>query len=537
MSSYAWSHQGRAATMRCVTVAVLFSVGALLSAQDLPSPKWELYGGYSFVYPGANVYGILPFGILPVTSRLESNPRGIGAGVTYDFNRWLGVTVDASGHWGSGEDGVTNRIDDAAFYNISAGPKLTYRSRFFSPFVEVLAGGHRLTPDLFHRDDRFGFMAGGGLDVNLNRHFTLRPIRADYVFSNHHFGPDSTVPATNVRGVRLQSGVVFLFGGAAQAPPPPLSYSCSVSPLTVFPGEPVTVTGTATNINPKKMPSYTWSTDHGVASGTSNTANIDTKGLSAGAYNVRGHVSEGTAPGEMADCSAAYSVKAFEPPTVTCSANPASVKSGTPSSITANGMSPQNRPLTYSYTSNAGSITGTGASTTLDTTGAASGAITVTCNVADDLGQTASQPTTVTVEMPQVAAKPVTSSLCSISFGRDAGRPTRVDNEAKACLDEIALSMQRNADATMAIVGNAESQERNGKELASERAMNVKSYLTTEKGIDSSRVALYTGSQDAKAASATLIPVGATLDPTGISAVDERAVNVHAPAPARRRRK
>jgi hypothetical protein len=49
----------------------------------------------------------------------------------------------------------------------------------------------------------------------------------------------------------------------------------------------------------------------------------------------------------------------------------------------------------------------------------------------------------------------VTNALCSIQFDRDAGRPSRVENEAKACLDEIALNMQRSSDTKPAIGGNA----------------------------------------------------------------------------------
>ena len=46
------------------------------------------------------------------------------------------------------------------------------------------------------------------------------------------------------------------------------------------------------------------------------------------------------------------------------------VKPGDTSTITATGVSPQNRPLTYSFTSSAGQISGTGNTATLTTTGA-----------------------------------------------------------------------------------------------------------------------------------------------------------------------
>jgi outer membrane protein OmpA-like peptidoglycan-associated protein len=87
-----------------------------------------------------------------------------------------------------------------------------------------------------------------------------------------------------------------------------------------------------------------------------------------------------------------------------------------------------------------------------------------------------------------------------------------VDNEAKACLDEVALTLQRSSDAKLAIVGNASSAEKGRSKLASERAINTKEYLVKEKGIDSMRITVYTGSQDGKVVSTVLIPAGATFD-------------------------
>jgi len=83
----------------------------------------------------------------------------------------------------------------------------------------------------------------------------------------------------------------------------------------------------------------------------------------------------------------------------------------------------------------------------------------VTCNVADDKGQTAASTATVTVESPVAAPKPMTSALCPISFERNPRRPARVDNEAKACLDGVALTLQRDSGATLVLVGNAASGE------------------------------------------------------------------------------
>ena len=187
-------------------------------------------------------------------------------------------------------------------------------------------------------------------------------------------------------------------------------------------------------------------------------------------------------------------------------------------------MSPQNRPLTYSYSSTAGSVSGSTSTATLTTTGVAPGTITVTCNVVDDKGQTASQMTTVTVNAPPAPVKITTQSLCSINFDRDTKRPARVDNEAKACLDDVALNMQRTPDAKLALVGNAGSGEKMGPKMAASRAVNTKAYLVTEKGVDAGRISVYTGSTDGKTVATTLIPTGATMDSTGVTPVDESTV-------------
>ena len=78
----------------------------------------------------------------------------------------------------------------------------------------------------------------------------------------------------------------------------------------------------------------------------------------------------------------------------------------------------------------------------------------MTCNEVDDKGNTASATTSVTVVAPAFSSPPsatTTSSLCSVSFERDAKRPSRVGNEAKACLDDVALALQRSSDARLAL--------------------------------------------------------------------------------------
>jgi outer membrane protein OmpA-like peptidoglycan-associated protein len=481
----------------------------------------DIFTGYS--YFGAHGQ-LKPAGIN--YSSIDVGAIGSGA---YYFNKYVGGEIIFAAHPGGNNNDL---------YTASAGPIFRAPLQNFTLFAHGLAGGARLDgPNIrnfSYNPSTWGptLTVGGGMDYDLpffNNRFSFRLFQADFRYVHANFGPSTPVPTSgitggraNLNGAELSTGIVTHFGHII--PPPPVTFSCSVSPSTAFPGDPLTVTGTALNLNPKKTATYTWTTDGGTISGTSNVANIDTKNTAPGSYTAKGHVSEGNRPGEMADCSAPFTIQQFAPPTVGCSANPSTVSPGDSSTITANGVSPQNRPLTYSYSSTAGSVTGNTSTATLNTTGAAPGTITVTANVVDDKGQSASCTTTVTVVAPTPPPAVTTTSLCSISFERDKRRPARVDNEAKACLDDIALNLQRSSDAKLAVVGNASSTEKTGAKLAAARAVNTKAYLVSEKGIDASRISVYTGSQDGKTVASTLIPTGATLDSTGLTPVDESAV-------------
>jgi hypothetical protein len=60
--------------------------------------------------------------------------------------------------------------------------------------------------------------------------------------------------------------------------------------------------------------------------------------------------------------------------------------------------------------------------------------------------------------------------------------------------------------------------------IASERAVNEKAYLVTDKGLDASRISVYTGTAGTNSSATTIIPAGATLDMTGLTPVDETMV-------------
>jgi len=183
-----------------------------------------------------------------------------------------------------------------------------------------------------------------------------------------------------------------------------------------------------------------------------------------------------------------------------------------------------------------GSVQGTSSTATFDSTGAPTGPVAITCNVSDDKGQTATANTTVTIAAPYVPPVPHSQALCSITFNMKNQPPARVDNEAKACLDQVAVNLQNQADAKVVVVGESTADEKAPKKgrhhkdevenLAAQRAVNTKEYLVTDKGIDASRVIVMTGGTDGQTVEDYLVPSGATFtnDVHGTTPVDESTV-------------
>ena len=496
------------------------------SIRSIEYPKVELFLGYTHVgtvsndtVPGNRIVGL----------------NGGSASVAFNLNRYIGLVADIGGYddsqlqlTGTGANQPLVVSSSGTAYTFLFGPRFSFRNATrFTPFAQVLVGGVHAsdvtvsgctgtgcTP--LPAQTSLAMTAGGGLDIRLTRHFSIRAVQAEYLMTRFaDVAVGSTGAATTQNDLRLSSGLLYGFGGAQ---PLPVQLACTVQPASGYPGDPLTVTATATNLNPKRHVTYSWNTNGGAVSGSDAAATIATKGIAPGTYAVTGHVTQGSHLADQASCTASFTVLAFAPPTITCSASPSTVNPGDPAAITAIGVSPQDRPLTYSYATTAGTITGNAATATLNTTGAAAGTITVTCSVVDDLGKSVSADTTVNVSAPPQAAAPLTRDLCAVSFDRDRKRPERVDNEAKACLDDIALDMQRDSTGRLVIVGNYAGDEK--PVSAAHRSINVRQYLVKEKGIDPSRIDARVGTDSGRTVTNVSVPAGASYNDNDTKPVD-----------------
>jgi opacity protein-like surface antigen len=172
-----------------IVIILLLLIAALpVAAQDVP--KAELFGGYSWA--GGNFHGW-------------------DTSVTANVNRWLGLTANFSGHYGHEQGGIIREQQRAISYLF--GPRFTLRkNKRVTPFAYALFGGVnynvRLTISgqtlVTATDTGFNLALGGGLDVKLNEHLSLRAFQLDYLRPNF-FGESHN------RG-RLAFGLVLRLG-------------------------------------------------------------------------------------------------------------------------------------------------------------------------------------------------------------------------------------------------------------------------------------------------------------------------------------
>ena len=381
-------------------------------AADANASKWDIFMGYSY---------LSPHGDATVSPGICGNSCGQHSGTFYYdeqilggvvsvarfVNPYVGVQAEVGIHEYSG--GVYGVGNDDGFTTFTGGLVLRNPGVKFTPFGHALVGG-ALVEGPFHNPTTLGLdvTAGGGLDYELNRHWAIRMVQADYEYMNVNFGTTSSGLLWNLHGalgidvMRLSGGVVYHPGEFA--PPTPVTLSVSVNPATIYPGDPVTATAVAGNLDPKLNAIYGW-TGSGVT-GSGASATVATATLAPGSYTVQAEVKEGKPgkeglkPWQFASASASFTVKAFEPPSISCSTSPGTINVGGTSTVTAGGVSPQNRPLTYGYSASSGTISGSGATAEFNAADAPAGTVQITCNVSDDKGQSATATTSVSIAAP-----------------------------------------------------------------------------------------------------------------------------------------
>jgi outer membrane protein OmpA-like peptidoglycan-associated protein len=449
-------------------------------------PRFEVGVGYSYVLfdPGS------PFD--------SFNNHGANGSFTYNASRYLGLTVEVSGYELSRN---VNGNVKGSWSNLLFGPRLNLRRDYFVPFVEFLAGathgGWQINGN--QNQNTFALAAGAGVDIVFNKWVAWRFAQIDYLMTNYS-GP-SVGGNARQDNFRIGSGLVVRFGFPQPPSPPkpkvPPTASCSATPPSVFAESNDAVALHVTGNSPDSLPlTYSYTATGGAVEGTGPDARWNSSGVSIGSYTVTAKVDDGK--GGTASCTADIRVeeRPHRPPTISCSAHPTSVKVGEHSTITCNGNSPDNLPLTYSYSTSGGQVTGNGTQAQFDSSGAQPGTYSVKGEVTDSRGDKADSSADVQVTQPAPPPEQIRLeqrlSLHSVYF------PTALPSVAKPnggltpsqmdTLNALAVDFKSyltyKPDAHLTLEGHADirgSKEYNDK-LSERRVERVRSYLV-EKGV------------------------------------------------------
>lgn len=447
-----------------------------------------------------------------------NNHGGLGS-FTFNPNHWLGLTAEVGGTTFSRDLTPLNGTNhvDGGITTFLFGPRLNLR-KFdrFVPFAEFLVGGAHAGFGTTGGATQYSFAlaAGGGVDLVLWKHVAWRVAELDYLMTN--FAGPGLGPDGRQNNFRAATGIVLRFGIPNPPPPPnrPPVAACSASPTSVYAGsgDSVAVHVTASDPDNDTL-TYSYTATGGTVEGTGADGRWTSTGLSAGNYTVNAKVDDGK--GGTATCAADIAVqpKPNQPPVISCSTDRSPIMPGERTGITSVASDPDNDPLTYSYSTTGGQVTGTGAKVEFDSTGLQAGSYTVKCSVSDGKGGTADASTNVDVQQPP--PPPQATKVGDCSYGKPGS--SRVDNVCKRVLDDVALRLKNDPNAKLVITGYADSHEPKAAKLAETRADLARKFLG-EKGIDASRVTTRTGTaskekgaeKENRRVDFTFVPEGAT---------------------------
>ena len=330
-----------------------------------------------------------------------------------------------------------------------------------------------------------------------------RYLYVDYRPSNHQFVFNT---ATN----GAIAGFTYNFGGK---PPVPPTASCSAQPTEVWSGDPVKLTATGANFNPKHTVTYSWTGNGGKLSGANaETATVDTTGMTPGSYSAVATITDPKQKkNNSATCTANFSIKQPQPPVVSCSANPSTIAIGEPATITMTASDPQGWPMTYSWSTTGGQLSGSGTSATVTATNTDAGSTITVTATATDARANLSGSCTASVNVPAVQKCAVIEDWGECTFEKNPKKPWRVDNDCKDTLDKLALRVQQMPNGKLNVVGYTNEKEVVEEQtLGSQRSVNVKFYLTTDgpTKVDAGRIQPRQGGAKGQATHFYFVPEG-----------------------------
>lgn len=260
--------------------------------------------------------------------------------------------------------------------------------------------------------------------------------------------------------------------------------ACAPASATVKTGETTTIQATATDENPGDTLTYTWEVDGQRVAESGSSFTFGTTGRNPGRHTVRVTVTD--PDGMTANCESTVEIQAPPPPpqvnrapTCQMTLSPTDVYSGASVRATARATDPDNDTLSYEWSIDGRVLSGmSGSEANISTADVGAGSHSVSLKVSDGKGlsETCSASFTVrgkiVIELPRL----------------------RIDNAAKAKLDDVALQMQNDSRLTALITGfdvaqNARVADQNGLRIA----RLARNYLIQQHKIDAGRIEAKSG--------------------------------------------
>jgi hypothetical protein len=347
----------------------------------------------------------------------------------------------------------------------------------------------------------FAMTAGGGLDIRIKKHLTLRPIAVDYYLTR--LQNLRTLGDNNQNNIRASAGVTFWFGGPKAAVLPPqapkmktcangstvpmdapcpkmdLSLAVSATPNELCPGETAQVVASVGGQHASNHLKYAWSLN-GQQVAQQPTFEFASADKDPGTYNLAVTVNGDSFNPATAQTS--ITVREYQPPTGTAEANPAQIRAGETSALSASFRGQCGGAIqSPTFEASEGTVQGDRFDSTgvrWDTTNNAEQrkTITITAKAADNRN-VGTATTTIEVVKAAVVA-PI--RLPDVLF---SANNARVNNCGKRILlEQLHAYFERDATGTVFLVGHSSSDE-TAANLAQQRAMNAAAVITAGTGI------------------------------------------------------
>jgi opacity protein-like surface antigen len=476
----------------CIGVSALFVLSA--SAQEWP--RYETSLNYSFTRFGDD-------------RGVDLDADGGNAQFVFNFNKWFSGVLDGGAVHNS-------KFTDVTVVNYLGGPRVTLRKSRIAPYIQVLFGGALARQDLtlgfgptplpsdaipptvvtFHRDEnRFAMVAGGGIDIKLSRHVSLKALEVEYFQTRFEkflvFNDDVQ------NNLRASAGITFTFGGEEPAPRTqpiqtcpdgtviPISEACpkrnisvhlSATPQEICQGETSRLNASISPAGNNQL-SMDWYVNNQEVSDAPSFV-FESKDRQPGTYTVSVKVKG--AGFNTASAQTTIIVNPYIPPSVTAKADRQEIFAGekTTLSATCQGQCGGNMQPP-SFAASDGSVNGN----EFDSTGVQFDpadsseqrkVVTITATCADSRS-TGSGTTTVTVIKKAAAIR-----LPDVLFDENSAR---VNNCGKRILlEQLKAYVDRDSTGTIALAGHNSSDEKSPK-LAEQRVANAAAVITAGTGV------------------------------------------------------